>query len=199
MRPAASYRVTEMEEVFFNTIRLIDPVLISFFRLTDSAMLGFLAGTFGLCMLCAVLGEFTISAAIRLNRSHLQALKHELSQKEDLSMQAYGAGDQVSYKALNKAANDAWGRYFFTMAAYSAGMLWPIPFALGWMQTRFQGVEFELAFPLNLVFGDFVGYPFVFFPMYILARIVFKYLRPWLPYFRGVQAMLDRDQAKKAG
>jgi len=183
-----------METLFFDTLQLVDPFLIGFFRLSDSAMTGFLTGTFCLCLLCVVLGEFTISAAIRLNRSHLQTLQHELTQKEALSLQAYGMGDRVSYNALNKDANDAWGRYFFTMAAYSAGMLWPIPFALGWMQTRFQAVEFELAFPLNLVFGDYVGYPFLFIPMYILARIVFKHLRRWLPYFRGVQAMLDRSR-----
>lgn len=188
-----------MQATFSEILRLVDPVLISFFRLVDSPMAGFLAGTFCLCMLCVVAGEFTISAAIRLNRSHLQGLKQEVAQKEALSMQAYAAEDRVSYKALNKAANDAWGRYFFTMAAYSGGILWPVPFALGWMQTRFTGVEFELVWPVNLLIGDSVSYPFIFIPMYILARIVFKYLRPRLPYFRGVQAMLDRKAEQSAG
>jgi hypothetical protein len=183
-----------MEKIFFDTMRLIDPFLISFFRLSDSPMTGFLTGTFCLCMSCVVLGELSISAAIRLNRGHLQALKHEVSQKETLSMQAYAAEDRSSYKVLNKAANDAWGRYFFTMAAYSAGMLWPVPFALGWMQTRFQSVEFELVRPFNRLIGDSVGYSFIFIPMYILARIVFKNLRPRLPYFKGVQATLDQKQ-----
>jgi hypothetical protein len=188
-----------MQEIFLKAMRLIDPFLISFFRLSDSAMVGFLTGTFCLCMVCVVLGEFTISAAIRLNRKHLQNLKQEVSSKERLSYQAYAEEDRDSYRALNKAANEAWGRYFFTMAAYSAGMFWSVPFALGWMQARFQGVEFELVWPLNLLVGDNVGYPFIFIPMYILARIVFKYLRPRLPYFRGVQAMLDREQTKRAG
>lgn len=180
-------------------MQLIDPILISFFRLTDSPMAGFLTGTFCLCMLCVVLGEFTISAAIRLNREHLQTLKREVSQKEELSYIAYAEGDKANYKALNKATNDAWGRYFFTMAAYSAGLLWPVPFGLGWMQTRFQDVEFALAWPLDWLLGDSVGYPFVFIPMYILARIVFKYIRPRLPYFKGVQAMLDGKQPRAAG
>lgn len=183
-----------MEQVFYEAMRWIDPILIGFFRLTGYPLADFFTGVFCLCMLCVVLGELTISAAIRMNRKHLQDLKQEVSYKEKLSFQAYAADDHVSYKALNKAANDAWGRYFFTMAAYSAGILWPVPFALGWMQTRFQDVDFELAFPLNLVFGDQVGYPFIFIPMYILARIVFKYLRPRLPYFRGVQKMLDHPQ-----
>lgn len=171
-------------------------VLISPYRLAGDPLVGFLTGTFCLCMICVVLGELTISAGIRFNRKHLQELKQEVSHKERLSFQAYAEDDRVSYKALNEAANDAYGRYFFTMAAYSAGILWPVPFALAWMQTRFQGVGFELVFPLNRLLGDNVGYPFLFIPMYILARIVFKYLRPRLPYFRGVQAMLDRSGAE---
>jgi hypothetical protein len=175
---------------------MIDMILISPFRLTSDPLSGFMIGTFCLCMICVVLGELTISAGIRLNREHLQELKKEVSHKEKLSMQAYAEEDRISYKALNKAANDAWGKYFFTMAAYSGGILWPVPFALAWMQSRFQDVDFELVFPINRLLGDNVGYPFIFIPMYILARILFKYLRPRLPYFRGVQAMLDQNGAK---
>ena len=102
-------------------------------------------------------------------------------------MAAYRAGDKRSYDALNKAATDAWGKHFFTMVAYSAGILWPIPMALGWMQTRFADVQFSLAFPLSVVFGKTVGYTFTFIPLYILCRILFKYLRPHLPYFKDVQ------------
>lgn len=182
-----------MNNTFNEIINAIDPFLIAFYRLTGLSFADFLIGTFCLCMLCVLLGELTISAAIRINRKHLQELKREVSQKERLSFQAYAEEDRVSYKALNKAANDAWGRWFFTMAAYSGGILWPVPFALAWMQTRFQGVDFELVFPLNRLLVDNVGYPFIFIPMYILARIVFKYLRPRLPYFRGVQAMLNKS------
>jgi len=183
-----------MEHIFSRFLQLIDPILIAPYRLAGDPMLGFLIGTFCLGLLGVVLGELSISAGIRINRRFIQALKDEVSHKEKLSVQAFAEGDKVSYKALNKAANDAWGKYFFTMAGYSAGILWPVPLALAWMQTRFQGVEFAVAFPLNFVFGDHVGYPFVFFPMYVLARIVFKYLRPRLPYFKGVQAMLDGQQ-----
>ncbi len=185
-----------MENMFNEIIRLSDLVLIGPYRLAGDPLAGFLIGTFCLCMICVVFGELTISAGIRLNRKHLQELKKEILHKERLSMQAYAEDDQVSYKALNKEANEAWGRHFFTMAAYSGGILWPVPFALAWMQSRFQGVDFELVFPLNRLLGENVGYPFIFIPMYILARIVFKYLRPRLPYFRGVQAMLDKSGAE---
>lgn len=188
-----------MEQMLIELIRWVDPVLISPFRLIDEPMMGFFTGTFCLCMLAVAVGDMTVAGAVRLNRRHLQDLKHEVSRMEALSIQAYAAGDRVSYKALNDESNDAWGRYFFTMAAYSAGMLWPVPFALGWMQTRFQSVEFELVWPFNLLVGDSVGYPFIFIPMYILARIVFKHLRLWLRCFRDVQARLGRGQARRAG
>jgi hypothetical protein len=187
-----------MENMFNEIIKLTDLVLIGPYRLTGDPLAGFMIGTFCLCMICVILGELTISAGIRLNRKHLRELREEVSQKERLSLQAYAEEDRVSYRALNKAANDAWGRHFFTMAAYSGGILWPVPFALAWMQSRFQGVDFELIFPLNRLLGDNVGYPFIFIPMYILARIAFKYLRPRLPYFRGVQAMLDQSGAESA-
>ena len=108
-----------------------------------------------------------------------------------MSIVAYQAGDKASYKALNKEATDVWGKSFFTMAAYSAGVLWPIPFAMGWLGSRFADVDFPIAAPLSLVFDKGVGYMFTFIPMYILSRILFKYMRPYLPYFKGVQKMLD--------
>ena len=125
-------------------------------------------------------------------------MSDEIKQKETLSIAAYQAGDKQGYKALNKAATDAWGKHFFTMVAYAAGILWPIPFALGWMQTRFAEVTFPLAFPLSLVFGKSVGYTFTFIPIYILCRIIFKYMRPHLPYFKGVHKYLNENVTKKS-
>jgi hypothetical protein len=180
-----------MESILSQAFQAIDALLIGPYRLPGDALLGFVAGTFCLVMYCAVLGELTLSAAIRFNRRHLQELKGEIAQREALSIEAFGAGDRAGYKAFNKEANDAWGRHFFTMAAYSAGMLWPVPFALAWMHGRFQEVAFELAWPLSWLCGETVSYPFIFIPLYILGRILFGHLRPWLPYFRSVQKMLD--------
>ncbi len=119
--------------------------MIRFFVLAEEPILDFFIGSFCLAMLCVVAGELTLSVAVRFNRKHIDDLKKEIDQKEKLSLQAQQLGDRASYKALNKAANDAWGRHFFTMVAYSAGILWPIPFALAWMQTRFQGIDFPVA------------------------------------------------------
>jgi hypothetical protein len=109
-----------------------------------------------------------------------------MNKQEALAINAYERGDMVCYKALNKEATDAWGRKFFAMMGHSAAILWPVPFALGWMQTRFQGVDFGVMFPLSLV-TDSVGYTFSFFPIYVLSRIVFGHM---LPYFSSVHRSL---------
>ena len=169
----------------------MDSHLILLYRIVADPFPAFLIGTFLLAFLCVIVGEFSLSLAIRFNRRYLDQITEEMVRKEKLSIEAYEAGDKETYKALNKEATDVWGKRFFTMVAYSAGILWPIPFALGWMQTRFNEVAFPLAWPLSIVFGDTVGYTFTFIPLYILCRILFKYMRPWLPYFRGVQKLLD--------
>ena len=171
-------------------MRAFDPFLTRLFLLTPDPVVNFFIGSFLLALGCVVVGEVTLSLAIRWNRQHIENLKQEIHRQESLSIRAYDMGDHASYHALNKAANEAWGRHFFTMAAYSAGVLWPIPFALGWMQIHFAKVNFLLAFPLSLLFGKTVGYVFSFIPIYILCRILFKYLHPWLPYFKGVHQML---------
>lgn len=175
-----------------------DSFLIIFYRLTGYALLDYIIGTFVLGFFCVVLGEICVSLALKFNRRYNDEMSAEMDAKEKMAIQAYEAGNKEGYKALNKAATDAWGKRFFTMVAYSAGILWPIPFALGWMQLRFEAVGFPLAFPLSLIFGKTVGYTFTFIPLYIFCRIVFKYLRPWLPYFKGVQKELDGYDASRS-
>ncbi len=187
-----------MQPFYDNFLYHADGFLIGFYRFTGHPFLDYLVGTMCLALLCVLVGEVTVSLAIRFNQRYIDEMAQEMNQKEKMSMAAYQAGDKPGYKALNKQATDAWGKHFFTMVGYSAGMLWPIPFALGWMQTRFHGVDFDLAFPLSLLFGKTVGYLFTFIPIYILSRIVFKYMRPYLPYFRGVQKKLDQCASRNA-
>ncbi len=168
-----------------------DSFLIFFYRLTGWPLLDYFIGTCVLAFFCVIIGEFTISLALKINKGYIAGMNAEMKKKEQLALAAYQADDKNSYKALNKEATDVWGKHFFTMVAYSAGILWPIPFALGWLQYRFQGIEFPLAFPLSLLFGKTVGYTFTFIPLYILCRIMFKYMRPWLPYFKNVQKFID--------
>jgi hypothetical protein len=187
-----------MVNFFDNLFVQADRFLIFFYRLTGHPYLDYFIGTICLGFMCVLLGEITVSLGIRINKRYIDQMAEEIEKKEKLSMAAYNAGDKAGYKALNKQATDEWGKHFFTMAGYSAGILWPIPFALGWMQTRFYGVDFELALPLSLVFGKTVGYTFTFIPLYILARIIFKHMRPYLPYFKGVQKALDHYGSENA-
>jgi hypothetical protein len=180
-----------MDAIWTEVLRLLDLILISPYRLAGNPLVNFFVGSTCLAMGCVVLGELTLSLAIRFNRQHIDRLNQEITRQELLSVHAYNQGDRAGYRALNQAANDAWGKHFFTMAAYSAGMLWPVPFSLAWMHTRFQAVTFDLVQPLAWIFGDSVSYAFVYIPLYILCRMVFGRLRAWLPYFRGVQRMLD--------
>ena len=185
-------------EAFINHLTYhLDGLLILFYRVTGLPFIDYLIGTSVLAFLCVIIGEMSVSLALRFNSKYIDALNEEMNEKERLSIEAYGAGDKETYKALNKEATDAWGKHFFTMVAYAAGILWPIPFALGWMQGRFHGVDFPLAFPLSLIFGDSVGYTFSFIPLYILSRVLFKYMRPWLPFFKGIQRKLDQHHPKK--
>lgn len=168
---------------------LIDGLLIVFYRFTGIAIADYMIGTFCLSIIAVIFGELTISLALKVNKKYLNQLSERMNQKESLSIAAYEKGDMDGYRALNKQATDAWGKKFFAMMAHSAAILWPVPFALGWMQTRFQGVDFDIAFPFSLV-TESVGYTFSFFPIYVLSRIVFGHLRPFLPYFSSVHKSL---------
>ena len=181
----------DMSSILHTLTLQVDSFLIAFYRITGDSLVDYFIGTMILGFICVVAGELSVSLAIRFNKRYLDSMSREMKEKERLAFEAYAAGDKDGYKALNKEATDVWGKHFFTMAAYSAGIFWPIPIALGWMQTRFAGVEFDLAFPLSLIFGKSVGYIFTFIPIYILCRILFKYMRPHLPYFKGVQKLLN--------
>jgi hypothetical protein len=167
----------------------IDSTIISFYRLSGIPMLDYMIGTFILSIIAVIIGELTVSLALKANMPYINGLAKEMKTKEHLAIKAYEKGDQTGYKALNKQATDAWGKKFFSMMGHSAAILWPIPFALGWMQMRFHGIEFDMVYPVSLVIPS-VGYTFSFFPIYILARILFGKVRPWLPYFSTVHKTL---------
>jgi hypothetical protein len=180
-----------MDRFLYTLYLSTDQFLIIFYRMTDIPIVNFMIGTFNLAFLCVIIGELSVSLALKFNKRYVDGMTSEMTEKERLSMVAYQAGDKVSYKALNKEATDAWGKHFFTMIAYSGGILWPIPVAMGWLGSRFADVDFIVAPPLSLLFKTGVGYLFTFIPMYILCRILFKYMRPFLPYFKGVNKMLN--------
>lgn len=164
----------------------VDSLLIAFYRITGYALVDFLFGTFVLAAIAVVIGEFTISVLFLINRKHIDKVTAEVVRFQNLSVDALAAGDKEAYTAANKLANDAFGKSFFLQIALSAGSLWPIFFALTWMQQRFSEVEFRLLFT-----DWYVGYICVFVAMYAAAYLIFKRIKYKLPYFRGIKKVLD--------
>ncbi len=164
----------------------LDPGILPFYQLTGIPGLDGLIGTFVLALIVVVIGEFTISLVFLVNRKHLDKLNHQLKKYSELSQEALRLGDEDSYKALNKQANDAYGHVFFNKFGLSAAALWPAFFALDWMQPHFS--ETGVAVP---GFSSGVNYVVVFLLCYILARIVFGRLKRHLPYFKGQYRMLQ--------
>jgi len=164
----------------------LDPYLIWFYRLTGSAEVNFLLGTLALAVLSLLVGEFTSFLASFMVRRHFEQVTGEAKRYQDLSIEALKAGDRPAYEAANKLANEAFGKSFYSQVALSATFVWPIFFALGWMQHRFL----EVAFPLPFV-GFPLGYIGVFLILYIAAYFMFKPVKRRLPYYRRIQELRD--------
>ena len=165
--------------------KIFDPYLLALYRLTGVASLDGLIGTFLIGMLASVIGEFTISIVFRINRKHLDSLNARLKKYSDLSQQAANCGDEISYRALNKQANEAYGQVFFNRFGLSAASLWPAFFALDWIQLHFRQTGINV--PL---YNSCVNYFLVFLFCYMAARIVFGRIKRHLPYFKGQYAVL---------
>jgi hypothetical protein len=164
---------------------VVDPLLEAVYGLTGLPRVDFLLGTFILALAATVVGEFTISIVFRFNRRHIDELTGRLRRLNRLCEEALERGDQETYRLLNKEANDAHGREFFSRFGLSAAALWPVFFALEGVQR----VHLESSIPIPLTPWS-ANYLVVFIVCYILARIVFGRLKRHLPYFRKQYAML---------
>lgn len=164
----------------------LDPYLIWFYRLSGSAEVNFLLGTLALAVLSLLVGEFTSFLASCVVRRHSQQVAGEAKKYQDLSIEALKAGDRPAYEGANKLANEAFGKSFYSQVALSAAFLWPIFFALGWMQYRFLYVKFHLPF-----IGFSLGYSAVFLMLYITAYFMFKPLKRRMPYYRRIKELVD--------
>lgn len=169
----------------------IDPLLIFVFRIPGNVYVGYAMGIIWLAFLVTLLGELTMAGVYLLNRKHFLAQKREMVSHLNLSMKALAAKDKNSYKACNAIANEAFGRNFFSGIALFASSLWPVPFALGWLQFRFASVEFTL--PLV----GAVGSAFMFIPTYIFVRILFSKAKPYLPFFSYMTKLLRKQEANE--
>ena len=173
-----------------------DRFLISFYRLVDNPILGYYLGTAVLCLLCVVIGQITLATTFLWNRRHIDRDNQEMVHMHNLSVKALILKDKKAYKLCNKQANDAFGKVFFSQIAMSISSLWPVPFALAWMQTRFSEVAFELPVRLPLL-GETVGYLFTALPIYILMYILFGKIKSKLPFFSYMARILAEYDTKE--
>ena len=103
-----------------------------------------------------------------------------------MSVDALTHANKQAYSAANKLANDAFGLSFFQQIALSAAFLWPIPFALAWMQYRFLGVDFHIPFT-----GYSVSFIAMFILLYVVAYFLFKRVKYRLPLLGRMKAIMD--------
>jgi hypothetical protein len=158
----------EMHPVYL----FLDRYLIWFYRLTGRAEVDFFLGTLALACITLLVGEFTSWLAASVVRRHFTEVAEETKKFHDLSLEALKAGDRPAFEAANQVANEVFSKSFFMQMALSASFFWPIFFALGWMQNRFQEVEFPLPWvDLRL---SYVG---AFVPLYIAAYLLFKIVK----------------------
>jgi hypothetical protein len=160
-------------------IQFIDQYLIMFYRLTGNAEVDFVIGTFVLACISLLIGEFTVLMAFRFTRNHIGEKTAEAEKYQNLSMDALKAGNKEAYLAANKLAKDAFGHTFFQQVALSSAFLWPVFFALAWMQHRF--LEVEVPLPLLPISLGFIG---VFIIIYVATFILFRQVKRRLTVFR---------------
>lgn len=171
----------------------LDVILISPYRCSGNPVAGFFFGTLVLSLWCLLIGKVTGLAVWLINRSHMARLERETVQMHNLSLKAILFKDKASYTACNKEANEAFGRYFFAQLAAGAASLWPVPFALAWMEMRFSEVSLPLPYPLSLI-TPAVGYLAIFLLWYVLLRMLLKNLSP---EFRTVRTETAREPRER--
>jgi hypothetical protein len=145
----------------------VDPFLIAPYRWIDNPMMGWWLGTFILGIWASILGELTLAAGYRINRTAVSQRLNETSYYQERSINALKSGDKRSYKAINQLANDAFGKSFFLLMAMGMSSLWPVFLAGAWLQSRFGDVRFSLPFFHNGL--NFI--PF-FIICYVMARLL---------------------------
>ena len=153
-------------------VELFDAILISLYRLTGDPLWDYFIGTFLLALLSVLVGQGTAFLVLNANRNHLENLDSRFATLNRLTASAMELGDKQSYKSLNKEANDAYGQVFFNRFGLSAASLWPVFFALEWMQEHFAHILIPIPFP-NFKANYFI----IFLGSYIMARIFFSRAR----------------------
>ncbi len=184
-------------EVFMDFALLIpdwlDAFLIAPFRWPPSPYAGLYLGSACLAFYCTVLGELSSACIFLLHHRYYHSMQDTLVHYHNLSVDALHSGDKNAYIAANTMAQEHLGKSFFAQGAIGMAGLWPLPFALGWMALRFEGITL-FRIPGTNAEG---GYVFVLFTVYILCRILFsRCIKPRIPLFRHIARC--KQEAQKA-
>ncbi|ROQ90752.1 hypothetical protein [Desulfosoma caldarium] len=165
--------------------------LFSWTGFTDFGPIGtYLLDQAFMAILATIVGELTLALGYRINHRHLKKLTQDLAQYQKLSDNAEKMGDHAAFEAINREGNDVWGRLFFFKIALSAAALWPIFFALSWLQSRYTDLDLRVP---GTAFG--LNYVVVFLVFYVVSRLVFSRVSRKLPFFRTVLGMVEADAA----
>jgi len=146
----------------------IDPILIAPYRWLGNPLIGWIVGTFILCLWAVILGDLTILLAFKVNEKYIRNLIKKTDYYHEQSMKAKSVGDETAYRKINWLANEEFGKTFFAFIAMGMGSLWPAFFAAAWLNERFGQMTFFIlpqwagGYHINFI-GPFLG-------LYIIAR-----------------------------
>ena len=171
---------------------LFDAICIAPYRLVANPVAGFYLGTLVLALASLVLGRLTYDLTWLFNRGHYTKEEAEMVRMHNLSVAAIEARNKEAYKAANTEANEAFGKSFFAGAALFSVSIWPLPFALAWLDGRFSGVD------IPFLPGHTVRYNAVFLGIYILLRLGMWPLWQRLPLFGRVEKHRRDTAARRA-
>lgn len=136
-------------------------------------MVGFYIGTAVLSFQVIVLGDLAARVIIRINRKRMADIHGDMEKHHALSEEALKLGDKESFKAVNRQALEAFGHSFSMGAVFFCVSVWPLPFALAWMQLRFGQATPSLPWALPLL-GKTPGLVFYFLLLYIPLRVFYS-------------------------
>ncbi|WP_419779227.1 hypothetical protein [Maridesulfovibrio sp.] len=173
---------------------IIDSILIAPYRIGLPALAAFWFGTAVMSLWCTLGGEISMALIYVWNREYYTDLNRKMTRMHNISVEAVRHKEKATFKSANKWANEYFGKVFFSHAALFAVSLWPVPFAMGWMQSRFTGIDIH-----TVPFTKFsLGYSFVFILSYIIVRYSFSKIRSYIPVLKKIDEMKAED-AEKAG
>ncbi len=180
--------------MFESIYPIIDNLLIAPYRFGLPTTAAFWFGTAVMAFWCTLAGELSMTLVYLWNREYYTDLNRKMTRMHNISVEAVRHKEKETFKSANKWANEYFGKVFFSHAALFAVSLWPVPFALAWLQTRFTGIDIH-----SVPFTEFsLGYPFVFILSYIIVRYGFSKVRSFIPVLKKIDDLRAED-AKDAG